>query len=1005
MLSKELLHEAFFSFEREEICEEPNAIKAWKEGFHISDKRWSEYLSKRGSTESSFSSQITSSQPKKEMDGWIKQLNTILSGSYGAPIQGIHPRYGSQRLDKLPFETFFRPFVNHYMELITYYIPSNVEISPKCISTIKENLSSELLKETLLCLLDWHNSSNLTAEEYEILFHQKTGFISFFQKYAVLPRVLIETAQAFTDLILTILFHLENDWNELRASDLVRGSSPNIDSLHTGLGDKHRGKTVCRLAGLDYELYYRPRSAPEFQFYNQVIRTLGADRLLPPIKHLNFDDHCWVFSYKAGSIQEITATDYIYRLGLLGAIFHSLGSKDMHFENIVATSSGPVPVDLETIIAPSPENNTHRSDELAQLLVNDSPLGTGVFPVGSSMSGEEIEVSSLIGGLKSSKSKVQNIVFNNDGSVTLASQDVHTKPSSSSLRGMTYDDLISNYPHVLAGLKHGLNLVKSAEEDLLLHINNYRDREVRVLLRPTALYDLTLQALRHPSYMKSMLSRERFMLRLWQKVEDQPFEPSVEQISSEENQLLAGNIPYFTVSSSRLDPSGHYRLTALERANQQVYRACDANQLIQDLSFVQESIIGALGIQPTTKLSLPKSCSEPHADLIMEIADCTYQKFVDNAILSSSDVTWLGFTSSTEGGTVRLSPLGTGMYDGLSGIAVGLSSFYRVSHDRSVRRLVQMLIGTLHREANLLDASRFTPIGAFSGLSGILYAIYFSEKMLGLESSLSSTNSERTWINRLSSRIQGDTYLDVTSGSAGALAVTCCLIENGIWTTDQSKSLLKELQKKLLVTAEKIPGYLGNGWPTGDSHIMLGGFSHGSTGIATALARSNRICFNKDVEACAQGGIEFDDNFLSPENGLWIDQRPELENSEITPNQWCHGASGIILGRSLVHKWNRDNNQDLLNSALVREESASIPQNHSLCHGLFGNTYCFKEANQKTFTSSFGKSFDSLLNNGFRAGLSFDLHSVPGLMTGLSGLLYAMSAYLDRNIPNILWLE
>ncbi|MHA2790239.1 type 2 lanthipeptide synthetase LanM family protein (plasmid) [Corynebacterium sp. S7] len=1006
MLSKTGLFEAFFSSERQEGHFSDAAIQSWKGDFYISDTRWHEYLNSRETTERSFSSALTSTQAKDTDDGWIETLNAVLSGPYTTPVCNARPRYGAQQLDHLPFEPFFGPFINYYIELIKRRIPNNLTVASDCLQSIVDDLSSELFKEGFLCVLDWYKLSGMTRDEYDNVFRFGNGHAEIFTRYPVLPRALIKAAEDFTALVLTILFHFENDWSELSKVSLVQGVSPRIDDLRSGLGDKHEAKTVCRLTIEDNELYFRPRSAPEFQLYNDIVYAIGAEKWLPHVEHLNFSDHCWVRGYQIGSVAHLASDDHIYRLGLLGAIFHSLGSKDMHFENIIATSAGPVPVDLETIIAPQPAARTHRSDELAQLLINDSPLGTGIFPVGSSISGGELEVSSLFGGLKTTDVSVEKIIFDDSGDIFLIPEKQTSRPSNSSLNGMSYQDVVENSSCALEGLKKGLELVNASEKNITFLVDSYRDQPVRVLLRPTAIYDMTLRVLRHPTYMRSMLSRERFLLRLWQKVDDQPFELSPAQIYSEEKQLLEGNVPYFTVQSSSLDSRDQFEMTPLERARHQILRACSPASLVQDVGFVRESIASAAGIQPPADLLMSDSFADPHPEVVAEIADSIFQKFIDQAILSGEDVTWLGFTSSTEGGSVRLSPLGTGMYDGLSGIAVGLSSYFRVSGDLSARELVRMIIDSLQHEVRLLDASPFTPIGAFSGLSGILYAIHFAETMIGDPSSLSSRESEDAWVTRLSARVEEDTYLDLTSGSAGALSVVCSLVENGVWTTKQSQDLIRLLQKKLLSSAYQRPGLIGRGWPTGNAEVMLGGFSHGSAGIATSLARSNRICRDTNVGFCVQEGIIFDDNFISPETGLWIDQRPEFGNEEVVSNQWCHGAAGITLARSLINKWREgDSYAGLMEAAVDNSSFAPVPQNFSLCHGLFGNAYCLKEIDEQMFSTAFNLSFDALLNNGFRAGLSFDIQSVPGLMTGLSGVLYALSAYLDRRIPNVLWLE
>lgn len=44
---------------------------------------------------------------------------------------------------------------------------------------------------------------------------------------------------------------------------------------------------------------------------------------------------------------------YYYRMGNAFALFHALGSSDLHFENFIAAGEYPALVDLETIVTPA----------------------------------------------------------------------------------------------------------------------------------------------------------------------------------------------------------------------------------------------------------------------------------------------------------------------------------------------------------------------------------------------------------------------------------------------------------------------------------------------------------------------------------------------------------------------------------------------------------------------------------------------------------------------------
>lgn len=74
-------------------------------------------------------------------------------------------------------------------------------------------------------------------------------------------------------------------------------------------------------------------------------------------------------------------------MGALAAIAFGCGATDLHMENVIATSEGPIPVDLETLLGADVETGSASAYEAARQFLNESPLGTGVLPLGVQVSG------------------------------------------------------------------------------------------------------------------------------------------------------------------------------------------------------------------------------------------------------------------------------------------------------------------------------------------------------------------------------------------------------------------------------------------------------------------------------------------------------------------------------------------------------------------------------------------------------------------------------------------
>ena len=78
----------------------------------------------------------------------------------------------------------------------------------------------------------------------------------------------------------------------------------------------------------------------------------------------------------------------------------------------------------------------------------------------------------------------------------------------------------------------------------------------------------------------------------------------------------------------------------------------------------------------------------------------------------------------------------------------------------------------------------------------------------------------------------------------------------------------------------------------------LTGFGHGAAGIACALARLGHATGERRFVDAACEGIAYECAVFSVEAGNWPDFRGlPGETGPVYMNAWCHGATGIGLGR------------------------------------------------------------------------------------------------------------
>ena len=136
-----------------------------------------------------------------------------------------------------------------------------------------------------------------------------------------------------------------------------------ILSVSVKEADAHRGgQSVSHVRTQAGSFYYKPRSCGTDRFYAHLTDTFFSDITRTPAvvdagSYAFFEEiHREPLRDKAG------AELFFFRLGGMLAIFHALGSIDIHRENLVACGSMPVLVDTETILTPVPCRDGRRPD-------------------------------------------------------------------------------------------------------------------------------------------------------------------------------------------------------------------------------------------------------------------------------------------------------------------------------------------------------------------------------------------------------------------------------------------------------------------------------------------------------------------------------------------------------------------------------------------------------------------------------------------------------------------
>jgi type 2 lantibiotic biosynthesis protein LanM len=518
----------------------------------------------------------------------------------------------------------------------------------------------------------------------------------------------------------------------------------------------------------------------------------------------------------------------------------------------------------------------------------------------------------------------------------------------------------------------------------------------------------------HPDFLRDGLDRERFFDKLWMQVPKRPFLRRV--IDAEQKALRQGDVPLFTTrpDSRRLWSSGGEILDDFftESATELIGRrlgSFGARDLGKQQWLIRASIAIVSSQDPARdarRRTVPQR-GRPASELrpsLLRLATAIGTHLGQSAIEDGESVQWLSLVPGRQG-VYKVGAVGTDLYAGLAGVALFLAQLGHLTGDAAANRLAEKSCGTLLRRLRD-EAGAEGSIGAFEGRAG---AVYTLSHLAALWSRPALLDDALRLALPLADRIADDEALDVIDGSAG-----CALALATLHRLRPSRELLAILEscgERLVDRAVQAPQ--GVGWrTTGESEEPMTGFSHGASGIAAALFELWALSGREAFRDAARQGLAYEGSLFSAEHGNWPDLR--VATGRFDQVNWCHGAPGIGLARTLAAR--HEDTPEIrahLDAAVSTTLARGFGRNHSLCHGDLGNVDFLLEANALRPDPRLHAEIDRLAagiaadveTGGWRCGLPMAVET-PGLMTGLAGIGYGLLrlASPDR-VPSVLALE
>jgi type 2 lantibiotic biosynthesis protein LanM len=821
-------------------------------------------------------------------------------------------------------------------------------------------------------------------------FKSQNERIDFFTKYPVLFRMATQKLSYWTNFCIEFYGRLNDDRN-LLSHEFFIPNDIKIKSIRPS-GDTHNHGRSVMVIEFDngQSIVYKPRSVSleySFQEYIKFFNNIYLDLNLRTIKVLDRADYGWVEFVEFHEVKSEEDSDcYHFKLGFLTAIVYSLNGVDIFFENLIASGSDPVIIDLETMFHTWIESKTNLSPvhELQSLLY-ESVYGIGILPQpGMGSSETEVFDVSVLGARKNAKAPYKVTGIENFGRSDMRITEVPgwiPENKSSSENNYSYKRKGS---HFFYGLKAGLECINDHKHMLAADgelIDKLFAKTIRrLIVRDTKEYGALQQDETHPDLLKDQIDREWYLDNLWSSVNNRP--ALTYFLKSELKQLKNGDIPYFSgeVNSQKvvggdgetIDLSNIHSQTPLEKVK---YKLISFNlEVVQDQVRIAATSLGLSHLIGVTQPKFnPKNSLVENAQVIGE--------YITARVSKSLSIPWIDTSFNpvplaSYSDLVRVVPCDPFMYEGVLGVALFLNELGLSVRRPEIQKLSFNLVNSVFVE---MDAS--TNYSA-SGFVGLASAVYVVNKCIVSNASLFEIFEDKLQpiILKISDMVDFETKLDFLLGISG---IATALIPFATRTMNlQTLELLAKLRDRLEIAAEKI---LQSEHPI-DGLDYIRGFSHGISGIALAIYRLGEL-FDKYTLIELAGELLLHECSLIG-NDKWTDSH-EFNGKPLVG--WCHGSAGIALALSSMPRLLMSN--EAVNAYYQLAVSNTLKKarysSKCLCHGTGGNFLCISSKNSEMeVLDKLMVEFEAdLFETGF---VSLDDAQTMGigLMTGLSGIGY-----------------
>ena len=866
-----------------------------------------------------------------------------------------------------------------------------------------------------------------------------------FNEKPVLIRLLSTITRQWIDTTGELINRLGNDLNAI-AEQILHCKEPiKVISIEGDLSDSHNLGHSVRILGFDNgsRVVYKPKDLGLDVVWVDFIHHLNS--LNPPVQlqvanTIACDGYGWCEFIKHESCRSQEDIQLFYeRSGAWLIIFHVLASGDMHFENIIARGSHPIPIDLETILqASNPESSFDQVGLTAanQTMekIQNSVLMVGILPAyAKSPKNKIFDMGGLNPGASSNLvSEWKNINTNGMRWVQFQNNiNTHTNVPHIDLEYAKFGDYKTEF---IQGFEKYADFLLKQKNSAYLKVlwQSFAGLPVRKVVRPTRFYYALLQRLKDHRNMDDGIKwsvQADFLARLgdWDAKTDLLWPLQ----KSEREALFNLNIPFFISPSDGNLLSDIFGNAIKTPAISGLHRAQQRWECLDKEEINWQSLIIKISTSFVSTSNQYQQIKDKHSyDRVMQAESLnviTKKDFCDElegileqiyrlAFQDSSSVSWLGLDWFQDAEVGQLVPLSTDIYNGVSGIALFLAAYQKQFSDDKSKQLLNKIINGLRAQIYSPSSSRWARslgIGGAAGLGSVIYALTNIAQLLGDQELLhDAMQTSKLMTHEL---IMADQSLDIISGSAGAILSLLALYQKTNSSDVLEKAVLcgDHLLNTPRLGEEGRRTWVGLGF----GNTPLNGMSHGAAGFAYAFTKLHQLTQRSDFAQAAKECLAYEESNYDEESHNWPDYRMDDDGKPMRKFicQWCHGAPGIGLARIAQVKFGADLNSakaDIENAAKCTE--LNWPNYvDTLCCGTLGSIEFLSEAGKLLddenlsglATSRLKEIIATRQKQGQYTLGEGDIQFNLGLFRGLSGIGYTLLRKMNPGLPNVLIWE